>query len=48
MQLRAEFFNFTNRVNLQSPVNSLSSTAFGQIRSAGAARVAQFALKYSF
>jgi hypothetical protein len=48
-QLRGELFNFTNRVNLQNPMNSLNAAAnFGQIRAAGPARVVQFALKYSF
>jgi len=48
-QLRGEFFNFTNRVNLRNPNNSLNAAAtFGQIRAAGPARVVQFALKYNF
>lgn len=55
MQFRAEFFNITNRVNLGSsettggsndPDNTVTSVTFGRIRSAGAAREVQFALKF--
>jgi Carboxypeptidase regulatory-like domain len=48
LQFRAEFFNALNKVNLRNPVNALNSTTFGQIRTAGAPRVVQFALKYNF
>ncbi len=54
-QFRAEFFNLFNQVMLgcntttggcADPDNSASSRTFGQIRSAGAAREIQFALKF--
>ncbi len=48
IQFRAEFFNFFNHTNLGNPNATLSSSNFGRILSAGAARVIQFGLKYSF
>ncbi len=48
LQFRAEFFNFFNQVNLGDPNLTLSSNNVGRILSAGAARVVQFGLKYSF
>jgi len=48
LQFRAEMFNFPNRVNLGDPNLNLSNQNVGRILSAGAARVAQFGLKYSF
>jgi hypothetical protein len=46
--LRGEFFNVTNRVNLNNPVSSLNDANFGRILSAGGARVVQLALRYGF
>lgn len=48
LQFRAEFFNLPNHANLGLPNNNLQSPQFGQITSAGAPRVIQFALKYVF
>jgi hypothetical protein len=48
LQFRSEFFNAFNRVNLGLPNSTLTSGAFGQISSAGDARIIQFSLKYSF
>ena len=48
-QIRAEAFNAFNRVNYGSPTLSIASpTTFGEITSAGAARVMQFAGRYEF
>jgi len=48
IQLRTEFFNLFNRVNLSNPVNNVSAPNFGEIISAGSPRVIQLALKYAF
>jgi len=48
LQFRAELFNALNRVNLGNPNMNRSSGNFGRITSAGAPRVVQLALKYSF
>jgi hypothetical protein len=48
VQLRAEFFNFFNRVNLNNPTSSVSSGGFGSIRGAGSPRIGQLALKLVF
>jgi hypothetical protein len=48
IQLRAEFFNFFNRVNLSNPANAVNGTTFGTIRAAGAPRIGQLALKLAF
>lgn len=48
LQLRGEFFNFLNRVNLGNPNTNASSAQFGRITSAGSPRVVQIALKLSF
>jgi hypothetical protein len=45
---RADFFNLINWTNLGQPNNTLNSSAFGQITSAGPPRIAQFALRYDF
>jgi hypothetical protein len=48
LELRVEFFNVLNRVNLGNPTNNLSSGAFGSIRSALDPRIGQFAAKFLF
>jgi len=45
---RADFFNLMNWTNLGQPNNTLNSSAFGRITSAGPPRIAQFALRYDF
>jgi hypothetical protein len=47
-QFRAELFNAFNHVNFGLPNTDMSSTVFGQITSAGAPRLVQFALRYQF
>src|SRR5262245_49850031 len=47
-ELRAEAFNVTNSMRSSSPVTSLDSGTFGQIRSALDPRIMQFAVKYFF
>ena len=46
MQFRSEFFNLFNQVHFDIPDSAANSDGFGSIRSAGAARVIQFALKF--
>lgn len=55
VQFRSEFFNIFNQVVLGSsettggandPDNTVTSSTFGRIRSAGAPREIQFALKF--
>jgi hypothetical protein len=48
LQMRAEFFNFFNRVNFNNPGSSVSGGGFGSIRSAGDPRIGQLALKLLF
>jgi hypothetical protein len=48
VEFRAEAFNVTNSLIRANPTLSLNSNTFGQITSAGPARVMQFALKYAF
>ncbi len=48
LELRAEAFNVTNRVNLGLPVADLNSANFGKILSAGPPRLVQFAAKFAF
>jgi hypothetical protein len=47
-QLRGEFFNAFNRVNFSGPSTSVVSTSFGRILSAGAGRVIQVAVKFTW
>jgi hypothetical protein len=48
LQIRGEFFNLLNRVNLGNPNTNASSVQFGRITSAGSPRVVQVALKLAF
>jgi hypothetical protein len=48
VQLRAEFFNVFNNVNMNLPNSTQSSPAFGRISGAGSPRIAQCALRFSF
>ena len=48
LQIRAEVFNVTDRVNLGLPVADLNSPSFGRILSAGPPRLMQFAVKLFF
>ncbi|MCC7235171.1 MAG: TonB-dependent receptor [Bryobacterales bacterium] len=48
LQLRGEFFNAFNRVNLGNPNTNASSNQFGRITGAGSPRVIQLALKFMF
>jgi len=48
IQLRGEFFNVFNQVNLGNPNGTLSSPNFGRILSAAAPRILQFSAKYLF
>jgi hypothetical protein len=48
LEVRAEAFNLTNTLIRQDPNTTLNSNVFGQINSAGNARIMQFALKYTF
>jgi len=48
LQIRGEFFNLFNRVNLGNPNANQGSANFGRITGAGAPRVAQVALKLLF
>jgi hypothetical protein len=48
LQIRAEFTNAFNLVNLGAPTATLSSAQFGQIRSAGSMRQMQLGLRLTF
>ena len=48
LQVRAEAFNLPNWVNLNPPVSTLTSGAFGQIQSSGDPRILQLAMKFVF
>ncbi|MDR3578204.1 MAG: carboxypeptidase regulatory-like domain-containing protein [Anaerolineaceae bacterium] len=48
LQMRFEFFNIFNHTNFQAPVNSFSSSTFGQIQAANPPRIIQLAAKYTF
>ena len=45
---RAEAFNLLNHTEFADPIQSTSSSAFGQIQTANDPRIMQFALKYTF
>ena len=46
LQLRGEFYNFANHVNLYAPNTQLGSPDFGVINTALAARSVQLGVKY--
>jgi hypothetical protein len=48
VQIRAEFFNIFNRVNLNNPNANISAAAFGTISGASDPRIGQLALKILF
>jgi len=49
LQLRSEFFNFTNHVNFDTPSSSVTSGSFGRILgTATGSRIGQFGLKIQF
>lgn len=48
LQFRSEFFNLFNHTNFGNPSATVTGTTFGQIWSAGAPRIIQFALRLSF
>jgi hypothetical protein len=48
LQFRSEFFNLPNHVNMNNPNGTFTSTAFGKVTSATAARQIQFGLRYAF
>jgi hypothetical protein len=45
-ELRAEFFNIFNNVNLAGPATTLTAANFGHLTTAGNPRLIQFGLKY--
>jgi len=48
IELRAEAFNLTNRVNFDPPVTDLVSLDFGRSQGAGPARITRLSLRYRF
>ncbi len=48
LQFRGEFFNVTNRVNLNNPNSTVTSAGFGSITGARDPRIGQLALKLLF
>ncbi len=48
LELRGEFYNLPNHVNMNNPNTNFSSSSFGTITSATAARQIQLALRYAF
>src|SRR5262249_14311372 len=49
LELRGEFYNLTNTVNLRNPANDFSSGDFGEItETVGGPRLVQFAAKLRF
>jgi carboxypeptidase family protein len=48
IEVRADVFNLTNRVNFAPPVTDFVSANFGRSVEAGRARIVRLALKYSF
>ena len=48
LQFRGEFYNLPNSVSMGSPNSNFSSSAFGQVTGATAARQIQLSLRYAF
>jgi len=48
LEVRSEFFNAWNKVNLGQPVPQLNNRNLGRIQAAGEPRILQFALRYLF
>lgn len=48
VEIRAEFFNAFNRVNLGNPNTTLTNALFGRITAAGDPRILQLGARYSF
>jgi hypothetical protein len=48
VEIRGEFFNLFNRVNLGNPNAARVNALFGRITSAGDPRIIQLGLRYSF
>ena len=48
LQFRLETFNIFNNVSFNTPNNTLTSPAFGQIQGADDARIIQLGLRYDF
>lgn len=48
VELRVEFFNAFNRVPFSAPTGDFNSSSFGNVNSAGNARIGQMAVKYTF
>lgn len=48
LQIRGEFFNLFNHVNLGNPSGTMTSSLFGKIGTAGSPRIVQVAARYSF
>ena len=48
LQIRAEFFNLVNWVNLSRPNDTFANPAFGVISGAGAPRIVQLGMKLVF
>ncbi|HEY7544117.1 MAG TPA: hypothetical protein VID27_04505, partial [Blastocatellia bacterium] len=47
-EIRADIFNLFNQVNFGSPDEDITSSTFGQVRSAASARWIQLSLRYRF
>jgi hypothetical protein len=48
LEYRTEFFNLFNKTNVQAPNSTVTSSAFGTIRSTFPARIIQMALRLSW
>ena len=48
VQFRGEFYDLPNHVNFNNPNATFTSSSFGKVTSATAARQIQFGLRYAF